>query len=437
MKRSIFLLWVSSVFGLGTLQAQDPVPVDTTGVKVYFQVGASSLNPVYRDNGEHLESFARRVAALREIPGNRLRIVRISTSSSPDGNAASNQRLSERRAASIVDYVRHTISLPDSLVEVLSFGEDWEDLIRLVEESSMPYREEALDILRNTPVWVVRNGVVVDGRKRQLQALHGGQVWRYMYEHMFPELRNSRVYVVSERYRKPEPKPEPVPEPEPEPVVVPEPVDTLPVAPVTPPVVEPEPVDTLPAAPIEVPTVAPVQESGKPFYMALKSNLLYDVALVPNIGIEFYVGRGWSLGGSWMYAWWKSERRHNFWRTYGGEFEVRKYLGQRAKEKPLTGHHLGLYGQMLTYDFETGSTGYLSKMSYGAGIEYGYSLPIGRRLNLDFGIGIGYLGGEYKVYDPMDTHYVWKQTKQRHWFGPTKAEISLVWLIGRGNYNAK
>nr|WP_147351517.1 DUF3575 domain-containing protein [Bacteroides caccae] len=25
----------------------------------------------------------------------------------------------------------------------------------------------------------------------------------------------------------------------------------------------------------------------------------------------------------------------------------------------------------------------------------------------------------------------------RRWFGPTKAGISLVWLIGRGNYNEK
>ena len=58
-----------------------------------------------------------------------------------------------------------------------------------------------------------------------------------------------------------------------------------------------------------------------------------------------------------------------------------------------------------------------------------------RRLNIDFGIGIGYLGGEYKEYKPIDNHYVWQATKKRHWFGPTKAEISLVWLIGRGNTN--
>ena len=66
------------------------------------------------------------------------------------------------------------------------------------------------------------------------------------------------------------------------------------------------------------------------------------------------------------------------------------------------------------------------KMNYAVGLEYGYSLPVARRLNLDFVIGLGYWGGEYHTYDPVDDHYVWKETRQRHWFGPTKAEISLV-----------
>ena len=58
-------------------------------------------------------------------------------------------------------------------------------------------------------------------------------------------------------------------------------------------------------------------------------------------------------------------------------------------------------------------------------------------LNLDFVIGVGYWGGEYHKYDPVDGCYVWKETLQRHWFGPTKAEVSLVWLLGRGNHNEK
>ena len=50
-------------------------------------------------------------------------------------------------------------------------------------------------------------------------------------------------------------------------------------------------------------------------------------------------------------------------------------------------------------------------------------------------IGLGYLGGEYQEYLPKDGHYVWQATKQRRWFGPTKAEVSLVWLLGRNNNN--
>uniref|UniRef100_UPI00402A35A9 DUF3575 domain-containing protein n=6 Tax=Bacteroidaceae TaxID=815 RepID=UPI00402A35A9 len=45
--------------------------------------------------------------------------------------------------------------------------------------------------------------------------------------------------------------------------------------------------------------------------------------------------------------------------------------------------------------------------------------------------------GSYKEYIPLDGHYVWQTTKNRRWFGPTKAGISLVWLIGRGNYSRK
>ena len=71
------------------------------------------------------------------------------------------------------------------------------------------------------------------------------------------------------------------------------------------------------------------------------------------------------------------------------------------------------------------------------GVEYGYSLPIGRRFNIDFSLGLGYLGGEYLEYVPVDDRYVWQTTKQRHFFGPTKAEISLVWLIGYRNWNER
>lgn len=193
-----------------------------------------------------------------------------------------------------------------------------------------------------------------------------------------------------------------------------------------------------PAVPVVVePEPEPVVEKPlPPFYMAVKTNMLYDLAIVPNIGVEFYLGKNFSVAGNWMYSWWKSDPKAWYWRTYGGDLAVRWWFGEKAQEKPLQGHHVGLYGQIVTYDFEVGGRGYLGdRWSYAGGVEYGYSLPIARRLNIDFNLGVGYLGGEFKEYLPIDGHYVWQVTKQRHWFGPTKAEISLVWLLGRGNVN--
>ena len=180
--------------------------------------------------------------------------------------------------------------------------------------------------------------------------------------------------------------------------------------------------------------------------MALKTNMLYDVLTVLNIGGEFYLGKNWSISGNWMYGWWKKNNNHRYWRIYGGDLAVRYWLGKKACEKPLTGHHIGIYGQVFTYDFEWGGKGYMGgepggklwdKSNYAAGVEYGYSLPVANRLNIDFTLGVGYWGGKYYKYIPLDGHYVWQATKNRRWFGPTKAEISLVWLLGRGNSNNK
>lgn len=189
-----------------------------------------------------------------------------------------------------------------------------------------------------------------------------------------------------------------------------------------------------------------VPELQKAFYMSLHTNMLYDATTIPNIGAEFYLGKNISLAGNWWYAWWKSDSRSRYWRTYGGYLAGRYWLGSAAKRKPLTGHHLGVYAQMMLYDFEWGGKGYMSgncgrnifdHPTYGFGVEYGYSLPVGRRLNIDFTLGLGYLGGRYYVYTPADGHYVWLSTHNRHWWGPTKAEISLVWLLGHGNINKK
>lgn len=184
----------------------------------------------------------------------------------------------------------------------------------------------------------------------------------------------------------------------------------------------------------------------KPFYMGLNTNMLFDAALVPNLGVEFHLGKNWSIAANYMHAWWSKDSKHRYWRIYGGDVNLRWWFGKRAHEKPLTGHHLGAYVQAITYDFEWGGKAYMAgepggsifnRAHIGYGIEYGYSLPVARRLNLDFTLGVGYIGGRVYEFEPDGGKYLWTSTKDRSWIGPTKLEVSLVWLIGRGNTNSK
>lgn len=169
--------------------------------------------------------------------------------------------------------------------------------------------------------------------------------------------------------------------------------------------------------------------------LALKTNMLYDVALLPNVGVEVLLGKQWTAGLDGFCTWLSSDNKHRYWQGYGGYFTIRKYLGSMpsfyGKGMGDGSHHLGAYVLGLTYDVEWGGTGYqAARFGFGGGLEYGYALPVGRSLMLDFSLGVGFQDGEYKEYEPQDGHYVWQSTRKRHWFGPTKAEISLKWMLG-------
>lgn len=408
-----FLLLFCMLYG-GVAAAQE----FSDSVMVYFRQGHAMLDLSIYGNGVHLNSFVDRLRQLKNDSLYRISRICIIGTASPEGSTSLNNQLATKRAENLLAWIERQVPFKGIPSEIISKGIDWHGLDELVTASEMPYKEDVLDILHNTPEWIVQNGQVVDGRKRQLGILYGGHAWQYMEEHFFPKLRSASFRVVSEI----------------EPLQTLEPILS---------VIETNllatefPAPQISAFPLQTRSATPTSQR-KSFYMAVKTNLLYDIALIPNVGAEFYIGKNWTIGGNWMYAWWKNERKHNYWRVYGGDLYIRKYFGEKALEKPLTGHHLGIYGAIVTYDFELGGRGYLgNKWSYHTGIEYGYSLPVAKRLNLDFTLGIGYLGGEYMEYLPIDNHYVWQATKQRHWFGPTKAEVSLVWLIGYGNINKK
>ena len=168
--------------------------------------------------------------------------------------------------------------------------------------------------------------------------------------------------------------------------------------------------------------------------VALRTNVLYDAFVIPNIGIEVWLPKNFTLGFDWFGTWIASDRRHLYWQGYGGYLTLRYYFGKAAADYPFTGHHVGIYGSGLSYDIEFGGKGYqAARFGFGGGVEYGYSLPVSKNWRMDFTLGVGYQGGDYKEYRPTNDgtgHYEWIATRRRNWWGPTKAEISVKWLIG-------
>lgn len=416
MKKTLAIILAFLSLQISVVKADTEVARDS--VRIYFRQSKIDLDPQLHSNRAALDRITGKLRDEYSDSVFRLRRVEVVGGASPEGSISFNRWLSEQRAATLFRFVSQYAALPDSLMTTTFLGRDWKGLLDLAaNDPKLPYREATLDLLRRIAANTGTNRIDGKDALTVLKRFRDGVPYRYMYRNLFPELRSSRMNLWYEKVRNP---------------LLPAP----PAAPVLPPVHDTVVVhDT-----VYVYTCPPC----RPFYMDISTNMLYDAAAIPNIGVEFYLGRSWSIGANWMYAWWKTDRSHWYWRTYGGDIYVRRWFGKASKEKPLTGHHAGIYAQTLTFDFETGGRGYIGgepggslwdRAMWGGGVEYGYSLPIARRLNLDFTIGIGYLGGRYYEYKPIDNCYVWQATKRLHWFGPTKAEVSLVWLIGCDNWN--
>ena len=170
--------------------------------------------------------------------------------------------------------------------------------------------------------------------------------------------------------------------------------------------------------------------------LALKTNLLFDAALMPNVEIEVPVGKRWSVNGEYAFPWWQFDRGKYCMQVLMGGLEGRYWLGSRKSREDrevLTGHFLGLYAGGGKYDLQWGEKGYQGEFFIAAGVSYGWATRIARHLHLEFNIDIGLLRTDYRHYHARDNYQtlLWQENGKYTWFGPTKAKISLVWLLNR------
>lgn len=168
--------------------------------------------------------------------------------------------------------------------------------------------------------------------------------------------------------------------------------------------------------------------------LAVKSNLLYDATATINLGGELVVGKKQSIDLSgnlnlWQFSGNKKMKHWMLqpeWRYWFCQPFMRSFIGVEV--------HTGQFnfGKMLPFGISVARTA-LSKYRYegwavGAGITYGYQWILGRRWNLEASIGLGYT---YLDYNQANCDHCGQELGdgQNHYFGPTKAAISLIYII--------
>ena len=392
------------------IQTTDSVVIDSITGTAHIKYPISMVDIVegYSNNAIEIGRISKELQIIKADPNLTLHGLTIHGFGSIDGPYKLNEKVARQRTDSLAAFVTSLSDLPNGIITTLSTAEDWENFKQFVEKASteqLPHRNEILRIINGTrepdaKEWLIKSTYPED--------------YKYLIANCMPQLRRSDYTI---KYIK-----------------------TSHIG-VSKSVIVPE---TTTASVFVADTVSTqAEKKNSSFLYALRTNMLYDVVLIPNVGIEVYMGKRWTVGLDWFYTWFSSDNRHRYWQAYGGYLTVRKYLGrnntsdikhQTSNIFP-TGHHLGAYVLGLTYDVEWGGKGYqAAKFGFGGGLEYGYSKKIGRKWCLDFSIGVGFQDGEYKEYEPANDgtgHYIWLSTKKRHWWGPTKAEVSLKWLLGK------
>ena len=165
--------------------------------------------------------------------------------------------------------------------------------------------------------------------------------------------------------------------------------------------------------------------TSTPWY--IKSNLIYDVLLMPSLEIEYRFNEHWSAAVEGNMAWWHNDGKHKYYQLATIIPEARYWFKLQGTRR---GHYVGLFGGGGWYDLENGNTGYRGTGGM-VGASYGYMFPIGKYFAFEAGIGVGFMTTKYEEYLPIDGHYVYQQTNRTNYVGPLKLKFAFVWNIGR------
>ncbi len=410
-KRSLCFVIMLHAFTIFEVVAQQK----EVNLNIYYDVDKSVIDSSVLNNKESIDILCSVVDSTRKI---RITDLKLNSFTSPTGGVRYNKALSQRRTQSALAFLTNYDLIPVDLIDANSDGIAWGMLYDLVSESTLPQKEKILEIITNVPeeTWRKINPndrfmTLVDSREKHLMDLDGGVPYKYLKSNFFPLMRSTNILTIY--YSELEP--------------------SLPRVAIL--SLEPQTLEH-PSLDVEI-----IRKERRPLF-ALKTNLLYDVATVLNAEIEVPIADRWSVAGEWTFPWWiwdnddLDSKRHRI-QAKIATLEGKYWFGNRDLKPKMTGWSAGVYGTLGSFDFEKDRKGIQSKDLWSAGLTGGYAHTINRSgsLRMEYSLGLGFMKAKYKEYtSEYDPENGWWQafrdaTKETKWFGPTRARISLVWMI--------
>lgn len=157
-------------------------------------------------------------------------------------------------------------------------------------------------------------------------------------------------------------------------------------------------------------------------YIALKSNIPFQALSIHNLAVEVQVHEKITVDFPVMWSISDIEREHAV-RGIAFQPEGRWWLKEAG-----TGHFFGLHAHAAWFNLKWEDNRYQTgkRPLLGAGISYGYKLPLSAHWGAEFNIGAGYANMKYDTFYNIENG-AQLDTRIRHYWGITRAGISLVY----------
>lgn len=175
--------------------------------------------------------------------------------------------------------------------------------------------------------------------------------------------------------------------------------------------------------------------------VAIKTNLLHDATLTPNLGLEFGLAPKWTLDISADVNMWpiNYHNKDRYWERWMVQPEIRYWFCNKFQ-----GHFIALHA--IGGQFNVGNIGFLPNFlnnrfkqlkderwrgwGVGAGFGYGYAWTLGKHWNLEAEIAVGWMYSRYdRITGKGATKTYLQKDKVHNYVGPTKLALNIEYLF--------